>query len=67
MYILRNSYLPKVISWIDKKNRSLYVFYNLLREETLPLQFVTVNGGCVRDMIEQKYDNPISNLATDNI
>lgn len=52
---------------MDKKKWSLYVLYNLLREETLPLQFVTYNRGCVRDMIEQKNANPISNLVTDNI
>jgi hypothetical protein len=46
-YVLRKSYLPDVISWVDKKHWSLYVFDNLSREETLPLQFITDNMGSV--------------------
>lgn len=42
---LRKCYLPKVISWIDKEHRGLYVSNQLLRKKTLPLQSTTNNYG----------------------
>ena len=33
-------YLPKIISWIDKKNWRLYATSEFLRKETLILQFI---------------------------
>lgn len=36
--IWRRGYLPKIISWVDKENRRLYVFNKFLRKETLELQ-----------------------------
>lgn len=34
----KRGYLPKIISWVDKENRRLYVSDKFLREETLELQ-----------------------------
>lgn len=45
MGIVRNNYLPKIISWVDNKQRGAYMFDNFLRKETLSFQLKTNDCG----------------------